>query len=107
MLLGAPAEIIVKPIPVATVGNVSHAVATRKGGATGDFAPQPNLIGNSAGWVDYAFHYAPNPALGIGAEGFTVVVQANGGSGKDRLKYRSQKRELDTILEAAARRMIH
>ena len=107
MLLGAPAEVIVKPIPVATVGNVSHAVATRKGGASGDTAPQPNLIGNGAGWVDYTFRYAANPALGIGAEGFTVVVQANGASGRDRLKYRSQKRQLDAILEAAARRMIH
>jgi hypothetical protein len=106
ILLGAPSETLVRPIPTATVGNISHAVATRKGSPAGDSAPQPSMIGNGAGWVEYTFRYAENAALGIGPDGWTVITEANGASGKDRLKYGRHKKALDDILEAAAVRSI-
>lgn len=106
MLLGAPAELEVRGIPTATRGNWTHAVATRKGGATSDRAPQPNLIGNGAGWVEYTFRYAPNPTLGIGPEGWSITTEANGASGKDRLKYRRHRQAMEDVLEAAAQRSI-
>ena len=106
ILLGAPRETIVRPIPTATVGNISHAVGTRKGSPAGDSAPQPSLIGNGAGWVEYTFRYSENAALGIGPDGWTVITEANGASGKDRLKYGRHKKALDAVLEAAAVRSI-
>ena len=106
MLLGAPAELRVQHTPTATVGNVNHPLATRRGGHAGDRPPQANMIGNGAGWVDYTFQYAPNPALGIAEDGWTVVIEANAASGKDRLKYRRDRKMLDAILDAAARRML-
>lgn len=105
VLLGGPAELRLRHIPVATVGNVTHALGTRKGVST-DAPPQPNMIGNGAGWVEYTFHYPANRLLGIGPEGWTIVIEANAASGRDRLRHRRDKKDLDTILEAAARRSI-
>ena len=106
ILLGAPRELLVRHIPTSTVGIVSLPHAARKGGPAADSPPQPTAIGNGAGWVEYTFRYAPNPALGIGADGWTVVTEANAASGKDRLKDWRRSEMLDKVLEAAARRSI-
>ena len=101
ILLGAPAELKVRHIPKATV-NVAHPTETRKGGAT-DGSPRPAVIGSGAGWVEYTFRYAANPDLGIGAEGWTITIEANAASGKDRLKYPRDRKKMEDILDAAAR----
>ena len=106
ILLGAPRQLGVRHIPTATVGNTSHPLGTRKGSAGGDRPPEESLIGNAAGWVEYTFRYAPNPSLGIPAKGWVVVIEANAASGKDRLRSRREKKALDEILDAAARRSI-
>lgn len=106
VLLGAPAEIRLRPIPTATTGNTNTALGTRKGTAGGDSPPKPSMIGSGAGWVETTFRYAENPALGIGPKGWVVVTESNAASGKDRLKYPRRKKELEAILEKAARRSI-
>ena len=103
MLLGAPATVTVKHIPKTVGGSVGHPLETRKGGAT-DGTPKGTAVAAiGAGWVEYTFHYVANPALGIGSAGWTVVIEADAASGKDRLKYRRDKKKMDDILDAAAR----
>lgn len=106
ILLGAPSAIHVKGIPVTTVGNVGHPLSARRGGAAADRPPQPNMIGNGAGWVEYTFRYQPDADAGIGPDGWTLIAEANAASGKDRLKYRRDRKTLERILETAARRSI-
>lgn len=100
ILLGAPAELKVKPISKAPA-SVAHPLEQRKGGST-DGAPRDNVIGAGAGWVEYTFRYPANPALGVEKE-WSVVIEANQASGKDRLKYARDRKKLDDILDAAAR----
>jgi GWxTD domain-containing protein len=105
ILLGAPAEVRMKHKPTATTGNVGHPIDRRKGGAVDGLA-RPNAIGNGAGWVEYIYRYDPNPNLGIPDGGFTIAIEANAASGKDRLKSSRDRKKLDDLLDAAARRSI-
>jgi hypothetical protein len=55
------------------------------------------------GWLEYTFRFAPRPELGIGPEGWTVVIEADVISGKDWLKHRRDREQMERILDAAAR----
>jgi hypothetical protein len=98
ILLGAPAELRLVYVPRSPyyAGTV---FSSRKGGATYG-PPQPSVIGSGPGWVDYTFQYSANPRLGVGP--WTVVIEANAASGKDRFKYPWDKKKADDILDAAA-----
>ena len=101
ILLGAPAELRLRAIPKATA-SVGHPLEQRKGGAT-DGPPRSAVIGSGSGWVEYTFRYAAKSGLGIGVDGWTVVLEANAASGRDRVKYSRDKKKLDEVLDAAAR----
>lgn len=105
ILLGAPAEARVKHTPTVTTGNVGHPLQRRTGGATDGLA-KPTAIGNAPGWVEYTWRYAADPRLGIPDGGLTIVIEASAASGKDRLKSVRKRKQLDAILDAAARRSI-
>ena len=102
MLLGAPAELHAKPIPKSGGPSMGHPLEARKGGANSN-GPKPSAFGSGAGWVEYTLVYKDKPEYGIGAEGWSVVIEADGASGKDRLKYRRAKKRMEEILDAAAR----
>ena len=104
MLLGAPATLTVKPIPKTIGRSIGHPLETRRGGST-DTSPKGTAVAAlGAGWVEYTFRYAEDAALGIGPEGWTVVIEADAASGKDRLKYRPDRKKMEQILDAAAQR---
>jgi hypothetical protein len=106
MLLGAPTRLTVRHIPKTVGGNVGHPLESRKGGAT-DGSPKGTVaVATGAGWVEYRFEYAANPALGIGHDGWTIVSEADASSGKDRLKFGRDKKKMEEVLDTAARKML-
>jgi hypothetical protein len=106
ILLGAPAELRVRAIR-SPGRNFGHPLQGRMGDAGSGQPRGASVVITGAGWVEYTFHYLPNPALGIGPEGWTVVIEANGASGKDRLKYKRDRKKMEPILDAAARNSVH
>lgn len=102
ILLGAPAEVKVRSFPWPGPGNVGHPLETRKGGAADQARLRPTM--STGAWIEYTLRFAPNPAMGIGPEGWSVVLEADSVSGKDHLKYpRRHAKQLEAILDAAAR----
>lgn len=102
MLLGAPDELRAKPIPKSGGTSMGHPLESRKGGVSSG-TPKASAFGSGAGWVEYTLVYKARPQYGIGPEGWTVVIEADGASGRDRLKYRRDKKRMEDILDAAAR----
>ena len=101
MLLGAPAEISTRHIPKPYRGSIGVMTPGRTGAVTKS-RPAGKKMG-SDGWMEYTFRFAPRPELGIGEEGWTVVIETDVISGKDSLKHARDKKKMEEILDAAAR----
>lgn len=103
LLLGAPDQLHAKPIPKSGGASMGHPLESRKGGVSSG-TPKHSAFGSGAGWVEYTLVYSKaRPEYGIGAGGWSVVIEADGASGRDRLKYRRDRKRMEDILDAAAR----